>query len=467
MRTLLLFCFACASTLVPAAAATGGTSSSTLPTSATQGAHRARSYTLPSADSREVRSAQQLFDPRHLRGRVLEDAASDLAHLGNAVVPVCVAMLVGTLPTSNWEGGAGVEYGAVAAQNLREDVVLIEALRRFEPGLVAECVADACAGKAKLDVRLVGMRILSETGDAQALDAWLEVAGGIEPMYLEGACVQGPLENALANLLRRDPAGFAALTKPSKKLPRPLLPLIVRATAASERVSGVALLLSWLGLEQALDLELLHSLPSLVEHTCGGLSEEQLSWIRPFLADDDWRVRRSAALALGLVGDARSYRELVALLDDPQRLVVQAANFALTHMSGKDLGQDSAPWLAWFEDETSWFQDSGARLIEELRSNDPATALEAARTLCQRPLFKHEIASAIAGLLTSSDPALVEGLCTALGTLGSMAGANGLLKVLDRPEEPPRRAAHAALVRLTGRKIAFEEPQRWIKALRG
>jgi HEAT repeat protein len=205
-----------------------------------------------------------------------------------------------------------------------------------------------------------------------------------------------------------------------------------------------------LGRDRDLDLVLLPQIASLSESAVGGLSQDQFSWIRPFLADEDWRVRREAALALGRMQDHRSYEELVGCLSDEQRLVQQAGLWALRRMSGKNFDDDAAGWRSWFAEESHWFETRGVVLIESLRDADPAIVIDAVRELVQRPLFKHETAEALAVTLRNPNPLVVTGAAAALAELGSVRAVRPLCEALSSSDGGARRAAHAALVRLTG-----------------
>lgn len=428
------------------------------------------SWTPQRTDSRYGRAVLELLDPSRLRGRVQEEAVADLVKLGPESIPVLFSFLAGTLegPAPEYDdAGPGADGpNPYTSDPLRDDVVVLDALKRLPSDEVTARVAAAITGKATLNVRLVGMHVLSEVGGARAVEVWLDSAGGIEDIHLQRAYVQGPVEGALASLLQRDASGFAPLSQVAKSVDRKLAPAIVRAVSAAGRGQGVDVLLSMLGRDRELDLVLLPEIAALTEASLGTLPDEKLSWIRPFLGDEDWRVRRAAAVALGRVQDFRSYGELIACLSDEQRLVGQSALWSLERMSKASLGEKAGDWQRWFEAEIRWLESKGARLVANLEDEDSARVLEAVRELCQHRLFRHETAQAISRLLNNREPSLVSGVCAALSQLESMRAAPALVDALDNPDESARSAAWAALCKLTGRALPLDAST-WSHAIRG
>lgn len=66
-------------------------------------------------------------------------------------------------------------------------------------------------------------------------------------------------------------------------------------------------------------------------------------------------VREAAATALGQYADRRGFDGLVAALDDRDYAVAESARRSLVTLTGKDLGNEVRPWVAWSKEETSLF----------------------------------------------------------------------------------------------------------------
>lgn len=423
-----------------------------------------RPYVAPRSDSKFGRAALAILDVNQLRGRVEEDVSAELAALGPDAIPTLFGILSGTLegplPSAREEGSSQriVEVDALPAFPHQDGIVLY-ALSRLPSGRVIEDVTSAALARPSLDVRLVAMRVLAQSDDVTAAEAWLAITAEIEEIMLLRPYVQGPVEGALADILARNHSGFARLVPHMKQMPRKLAPLVARAVAVAGRAQGIDVLTSMLGRDRDLDLVLLPQIANLSESAIGGLSDDQFSWIRPFLGDEDWRVRREAVLGLGRMQDFRSYAEIIGRLSDEQRLVQQAALWSLRKMSGRNFEEDGERWRAWFSEESQWFETRGVVLIENLRDADPAVVVEAVRELVQRPLFKHEIAEAMAVTLHNSNPLVVIGAAAALAELGSVRAVRPLCEALSLSDAEARRAAHAALSRLTGQTWPLESEE--------
>jgi HEAT repeat protein len=411
-------------------------------------------YVAPRTDSKLGRATLAILDPMQLRGRVQEEATADLVALGADAVPTLFGFLAGTLegPRPALRDATPSQIAAIDpdAIALEQDAIVSAALLHLPSARVVDDVTAAATGGASLQTRLVAMRVLGACDSPSAVDAWMEIASEIDEVELGRAFVRGPCESALGDVLARGPNAFAHLAPHVKALPRKLAPLVVRAVSGAGRAQGVDVLVSMLGRDRDLDLAILPEIASLAENALGGLTEQQLTWIRPFLGDEDWRIRREAAVALGRVHDARSYREIVGCLSDGHRLVQQAGLWSLRHMSGRDFDDDGERWRAWFEEETRWYETRGVARIESLRDPDPAVVMEAARDLVQRPLYKHEIAESLSTVLHSSNALLVTGVAEALAELGSPRAVRPLCAALSHSDPAVRRAAHAALRKLTG-----------------
>ena len=95
------------------------------------------------------------------------------------------------------------------------------------------------------------------------------------------------------------------------------------------------------------------------EALAGRLTRMSSDTLTDKVEDDDPEVRRAAALALAMKDDRKHVGKLIALLDDPEPLVVRAAHAALRSLTGKDFGPAAdasraehakavAAWKAWW-----------------------------------------------------------------------------------------------------------------------
>lgn len=411
-------------------------------------------------DSEWVMKANELLDAQRLEGRVLEDVAAELAGYGAKAIQAYFAILAGTVDGPTKEGAR-----RPAADALDPNEVLLAALARMNPTDVAVHVAVAAAD-ADLDVRIVALRVLESVGADGAMSAWIDITERIETVHFERAYVAGPLEGSLAAVLARDPSGFTGLAARFEKLDTKLVPTVLRAVAASRRSQGLPFLMHLLGRRSERDLVLIPSIARLVEETSGDLSEEDLTWLRPFALDEDWRIRREALLALGRVGDWKSHATLVAALSDTQRLVQQAAYWSLARLSKADFGYDAAAWSAWFEAEIAWYEAQASRCMSSIESADPVAILDGAREFAAHELFRHDAARAVSQACTFSDAEIAKQVCRVLSNLASPAGCQGLLEALASEDASVREAARDSLAAITRLEIE-PDATAWRRALHG
>jgi hypothetical protein len=80
----------------------------------------------------------------------------------------------------------------------------------------------------------------------------------------------------------------------------------------------------------------------------------RLAWmramtLREFLKDEDSEIRRAAALAAVKKGLKELIPDLIPLLRDPEREVIEAAHGALKELSMQELGPDADAWQSWWK----------------------------------------------------------------------------------------------------------------------
>jgi HEAT repeat protein len=435
---------------------------SAFPASPTQPVEFGRwpSHVPQRTDSKHGRAIARIMNPNLLRGRVHEEVVAELVALGRDAAPTLFAYLTGTIegPEPDYSEPPPDEVAdpALLDRELpREDRLLLDALAALPPESVVPQVTSASL-RSSVDVKLVGVRVLGIVGGTSAVDAWLDLLLSLPPEQLGRVYVQTPSETALVEILRRDLGALPLLTARVKEVDARLLPGIVRSVGGARIARGVDVLLALLGRDGDLDRVLLAQIARLAEDTLGTLSEDQLTWIRPFATDDDWLVRREALGALGRLHDFRSHELFFTLLADEQRLVAQTAGWSLRRITGQDFGADVDAWRAWFEQELGWFDDEGARWTRVLEDSDPGRVMEAVGHLTHHPLFRHEVCASLVPLLQHKSPVVVTGVIDVLGNLGSRAAVPALVALLAGHDESVRTSAWDALVKLTGEKLPKE-----------
>ncbi len=423
------------------------------------------SYVPPAADSREVRAAQHLLEPRRRQGRAVEELARELGAIGPQAPAVLVAMLTGDLETTDWES-AGLTLAQAGPSASSDREILLAALQLLPEARVARALSEACANDAPLERRLVGLNALGELRSGAGVATWIELAQGIEPVHLERAFVRAQLDTALSACLAGSGVGFELLQQRLQRLDPALLPTIVRATAQSGHRQGVDLLFGLRGRERELDRGLLDSLSTLARATIGDVGAERSAWMQGFLAEEDARLRLAAVQALGRVRDPLAAPALIRALSDADPAVARSAQAALEALSGLNGVREAGPWEAWLQREEQWAAGARTDALAALRDPDQARAVEAMGEIALHPLFRHESAQALGEALARSEPLVVTSACAVLLQLDSLAAADALVELLAAADPQLRDAAHGALQKLTGRKLP-PEVELWRRAIRG
>jgi hypothetical protein len=68
-----------------------------------------------------------------------------------------------------------------------------------------------------------------------------------------------------------------------------------------------------------------------------------------YFRDPDAEIRRAAALAVAMKEDKALIPDLIPMLEDPERSVVQAAHASLKDLSGEKFGPSADEWKAWWK----------------------------------------------------------------------------------------------------------------------
>jgi HEAT repeat protein len=176
------------------------------------------------------------------------------------------------------------------------------------------------------------------------------------------------------------------------------------------------------------------------------------------LGDEDPLVRRRAARALGLIGDASARNDLLALLDDANNLVRFNAAAALATMDDADgIGflfsalqtQDPILRANAVLFLTRVQRSSGAvesRLLESLVLPSPLARAGAAQVLGEA-----QVAAAVESLLSASQDTSAHVRCSAvmaLGQIGSELGIERIRELLNDEDDTVSYYAEWALARL-------------------
>jgi len=351
--------------------------------------------------------------------------AGELAALGPAMVPDLFKVLA---------FGSGLDRALLGY----EENALADALASFGIAPLRTLLKRRLSADAPPEERLAALQVLKRVGSSQDVTfARLAVPGTSTGLAPE-------LQETCGAILRRDARALEELRRWMLEAPIEIGAALSAAIGESECPGALQALINTLGFRGDLDAELLAAIAPLVRRAAKPLDEELLRPIQDALEEDDPRVLRGAALALGHAQHAGALSALIDLAEHESRSVSSAATWALTEITGLRL-HDVERWRGWLRAERAWFEEQGPRLHAELRSNRAELAIRALGELSSHRLGRHELALEALVALEHQDPAVRRLACLTLARLGSTAAEPGLLQALADTDESVARSARQAL----------------------
>ena len=385
-----------------------------------------------------------------------------LVDLGPEAIPSICAILTGAVEADSDAEGSLKHNPAVRQEN----EILFQALQGMPTKPVLDFLRSIDDVDVPLGYRLVAMRVLSGTGDRRAVELWVRLLAPLEELELRSAYVQSACEGALADVLQADSYAYRDIVDHLDAVPLPVHPLIARAVGRAGRGDGLDVLQRLLGKSSELDLIVLDQVCEIGSGAPVWRLTHLVSSVRALLTDEDWRMRRAAAVAVARLHDVDSFPRLLELLEDDYRRVRQSALWGLQQMSEMPWSaEDVDQWQEWFDGQYMWWQENRGRLETELSSRDPGHVLAAIKALGDRRLFRHDVAYMIASVVDHPRESIATAACAAIERLGSQRVVPDLVAALERSDEGVRRAASQALHTLTGERLP-PDAEAWAEYLR-
>ncbi len=341
----------------------------------------------------------------------------------------------------------------------RRLAVLLDGL----PALLVPRLAGPLGDLPSCSERVVALRVLAHTGDADDLHLSLDLATRPpEPTDFEWHPreVVRAVTDTVEGLLERDPRTGLALERAFDAVADELRSPLALAVGSVPSPEGLEFLVGELGRHAALDVTLLSQVGRIAGRMPAAADNASRMRLRSYLDDADVNVRREACNILGRVGDDESVLQLIELLHDGADSVRRSAHWALTQIAQRQIRPDPAHWLGWYEEETRWWSERAPDLRADLRSGDPAPVASALKEMAGRRLFRRELAQEVEIALDHSEPQIVRMACDALMALHSSAAVPALLQALEHRDAGVRASARQALVGLTGLDLG-DQPGAW------
>ena len=387
------------------------------------------------------------LDPKNETGKgksAFDEArcAKELAAKGPELARPAVRILLGDAvePAHDYD----VDPRAIDARP-RVLVLVLKALPKAE---VLKAIDDEGAAKEGVDRQLLIVRVLGEVGGKEALDRILAIASKLDPLQWERAFVQVPVQDAIAGLVRGDPAAQKEIARKVQDAKTGYGAMLVRALSQAGATAAVPEIGYSIGRDPKLDLCISDALGALAESAAGTLSENALAALRSQLVSTDARVVCAAASTLGRLGDEVSAEKLVRLLGEPDALKKHGALAALAALSGRDRSGDQAEWQAWLEAETTWKNERLPEIETILTAEDLKLLPNVLSELVGHRLYRHRVAMELTPLLESRNPDVVRLACGVLPLLGSRSVVPALKMLVRSGNRDMIPCARAALIAL-------------------
>ncbi len=359
-----------------------------------------------------------------------------------------------------------VAYGAVAGDppGMRRRALVEMVFKRLGAAAVLELLRPYAAADATPTQRAQLYLMVRDLDLPGALPLVIDAALNTDPAQLERPFVLRGLRGALAAAARRDDVRGPGLRAAVERAPRRVQETLLDVIAEVDPTFGTRSLSALLGVESALDRDVVGRLlrmPLRRERPLAAGADEAL--VR-MLADADPAGRRLAALAIARFGVAAQAPRLVELLADPDPAVGRAAHRALESLSGTHLQPTQELWTAWLEAEDTWSAQHLDETLTAAREGERFARLRALTTLGRHPYLAEAIVPQVGAALNAEDAAVRRAACVALGALRSPTALRALLERTEDADATVVAAASAALERISG----LDAPKRaadWVTLL--
>lgn len=376
-----------------------------------------------------------------------------LAGMGSTAIPAIFEALAKIPdPERSLAGTTGDTRSQIARGQ-----ALLRALEEIPRPALASFLEHAGDPGAATGTKRAALIVLARVGSAQEMHIVLQVCA--EPDGVEAAsddAFLAPCERAMREISRRDPRGVFVLEKHFATIPRELAPSVLKGMADSGAEGCPGVLARLLEREKEQRILILGLLAKMSGRIARPVDEDVLSSVRRFVSGADPSVLPEAEIAVARLDDADAIPHLISLLSNPMRGVRANALWSLQKISGLGLREDPLRWKAWYREESQWWVEKSADVLERLRSRKPAEIKAALAEIARRNGHRDVLAQATLAALDASDPAVVALACNVLARLRSRVALARLSPLLDHADAAVQRASWMALKSITGESLPMD-----------
>lgn len=175
------------------------------------------------------------------------------------------------------------------------------------------------------------------------------------------------------------------------------------------------------------------------------LSNQHSRPVRSRLHDASPFVRREAAFASGSIDDHAAVEHLVALLEDQDGSVRDAAHDSLCRLTSMTISADPHRWKLWHDGQQKWWQTRGQTAVAAIRSAPLGDLIDLIQEVTTKRLYRSQVAEALIDLAGHNDPRYVELALSALGTLRAPSAISTIQEHVNSSNPNVAKRASAAI----------------------
>ncbi len=280
---------------------------------------------------------------------------------------------------------------------------------------------------------------LGGAASAQDLTAVLQGAGASSV----APSLRTQVSSAVARLTTESQVGS---TEASSWLKAAGLNLSTAVVDGLSEAKAVMTLIGCLGTNTGAEGAILNRAAGLIQRGEPVATEAAALQAVPFLRSDNAFERAESSTIVGLVGDRRHVKQLIVSLDDSEHMVRTNALKALKNLTGMTISGDASRWQQWHLEQESWWENTGAGLVDSLGSAGRRELIGILKEVSTRRLYRREITARLLPMLNRNRADEIRVVVASLATLRDPACLTAILELRDHHDPKVRSTVEDALV---------------------
>lgn len=377
------------------------------------------------------------------------EVVKTLVAMGSDAIPVLLEWILGDPLSKGAKEGDTIPIVFGQMEQVRR--MARAAIEGFPRSNVLKAIQANRPSEPDQEKDLSRLRLIGELGSARGFPLFFEISSNLDSRILHSQHHRMWAEAAIANILASETEALKALTQELDGLSEVDLSIVVGALSQVPRADAMTPLLKIVS----------NDAPTESRLKALGRKALEFAWVsnpdpRPYLrliaVSNDSTLRRHATYYLAQLLDLQSVETLIDQIN-PETVEGRSAARSLSFMAGGRL-YDSAPeWEAWWKREQEFWRSRGQDLLKSLPDDRPGVALKALKELTQHPVYRAELAEALAYSLVDLPPETALTACKTIEQIGSARAVPGLTGALLSGASDLREGAWNCLRTITGQDL--------------